>query len=327
MVSQCPSMEECPSATPEIYPELTMRLSPVRYRQITLWALVALSVIVVTGAAVRLTGSGLGCVDWPNCNNERLIDVSTTHAAIEQINRLFTGVVAAAVIAAVLGSLFRSPRRRDLTLLSVGLVLGVIGQVILGAVTVWVKLHPIAVQGHFLLSMVLIANAVVLLRRAGEPDGQPRRVAVDSSANSVIWLLTGLTSLALITGTVVTGTGPHAGDEVSPRFDFAIHEVARIHGISVIATIATALWLVVLMRRSPVLMARLRHGISAWMLLAVLQAVLGYVQYLSGVPALLVGMHVLGATLLFIATLHLLFDRITTEALQQAEPEPVSASR
>jgi heme a synthase len=296
------------------YHVATMRLSPRRYRQITLAALVALSVIVVSGAAVRLTGSGLGCDDWPRCNSERLIDVSSTHAAIEQINRLFTGVVAAAVIAAVLGSLIRQPRRRDLTWLSVGLVVGVLGQVVLGGITVLVELHPLAVQAHFLLSMVLIANAVVLLRRAGEPDGLSRHVGIDQKANMVVWLLTVMTTLALVTGTVVTGAGPHAGDENSPRFDLAIHEVARVHGISVIASILTALWLVALMRRSPALMARLRHGVSAWMVLAILQAVLGYTQYLSGVPALLVGLHVLGATLLFIATMHLLLDRITTTA-------------
>jgi cytochrome c oxidase assembly protein subunit 15 len=306
-----------------------MRLSPLRYRQITLAALVALSVIVVSGAAVRLTGSGLGCDDWPRCNSERLIDVSSTHAAIEQINRLFTGVVAAAVIAAVLGSLIRLPRRRDLTWLSVGLVVGVIGQVVLGGITVWVELHPLAVQGHFLLSMVLIANAVVLLRRAGEPDGRPRRVGIDPTANKVVWLLTAVTTLALVTGTVVTGAGPHAGDENSPRFNLEIHDVARVHGISVIAAIATALWLVLLMRQSPPLMRRLRHGVSAWMLLAILQAVLGYTQYLSGVPALLVGMHVLGATLLFIATMHLLLDRISTATLPASlatEPDPVTVS-
>jgi cytochrome c oxidase assembly protein subunit 15 len=306
-----------------------MRLSPGRYRQITLAALVALSVIVVSGAAVRLTGSGLGCDDWPRCNSERLIDVSSTHAAIEQINRLFTGVVAAAVIAAVLGSLIRLPRRRDLTWLSVGLVAGVIGQVVLGGITVLVELHPLAVQAHFLLSMVLIANAVVLLRRAGEPDGQLRHVGIDPKANKVVWLLTVMTTVALVTGTVVTGAGPHAGDENSPRFDLAIHEVARVHGISVIASIATALWLVVLMRRSLALMARLRHAVSAWMMLAILQAVLGYTQYLSGVPALLVGMHVLGATLLFIATMHLLLDRISTATVvtsTTAVPDPVAAS-
>jgi heme a synthase len=102
-----------------------------------------------------------------------------------------------------------------------------------------------------------------------------------------------------------------------------------VHGISVIASIATALWLVALMRRSPALMARLRHAVSAWMLLAMLQAVLGYTQYLSGVPALLVGMHVLGATLLFIATMHLLLDRIstTTPSASTAEvADPVVAS-
>jgi heme a synthase len=223
-----PWMGECPSVTPEqFWPErhiarrpstfeyhvVTMRLSPRRYRQITLAALVALSVIVVSGAAVRLTGSGLGCDDWPRCNSERLIDVSSMHAAIEQINRLFTGVVAAAVIAAVLGSLIRLPRRRDLTWLSVGLVAGVVGQVVLGGITVLVELHPLAVQAHFLLSMVLIANAVVLLRRAGEPDGQMRVVGIEPLANKVVWLLTVLTTCALVTGTVVTGAGPHAGDE------------------------------------------------------------------------------------------------------------------
>ena len=148
-----------------------MRLQPAQYRAVTIGALLAVCAIVVTGAAVRLTGSGLGCDDWPNCNDSQLIDVSSKHAAIEQVNRLFTGLVSVAVIAAVLGSLVREPRRRDLTQWSVGLVAGVLGQIVLGGVTVLVDLHPIAVQGHLLLSMVLVANATVLVRRAGEPDG------------------------------------------------------------------------------------------------------------------------------------------------------------
>ncbi len=109
-----------------------MRISPERYRNITAIALGLLMVIVVTGAAVRLTGSGLGCDDWPRCNDQQLVDVSSGHAAIEQVNRLFTGLVALAVILAVLGSLWRQPRRRDLTWLSLGLVAGVIGQIVLG---------------------------------------------------------------------------------------------------------------------------------------------------------------------------------------------------
>jgi len=282
-----------------------MQLRPRTYRKITIGALVALSTIVITGAAVRLTGAGLGCVDWPNCNNQRLIDVSTPHAAIEQLNRLFTGVVALAVIAAVLGSLIRVPRRRDLTWLSLGLVAGVIAQVVLGGITVLVELHPVAVQGHFLLSMVLIANSVVLVRRSGE-EGDGRRVAVvDRAVTAIVWVVAILTTVALITGTFVTGTGPHAGDPESPRFGYSISDVARVHGISVIATIAAALVLVVMLGARPSAAAQLRRVLSAWMLVAVLQAGVGYVQYFSGVPELLVAVHILGATLLTIVTVNL----------------------
>ena len=226
-----------------------MAISPARYRAITVAALVALIAIVVTGAAVRLTGSGLGCVDWPNCNDERLIDVSSNHAAIEQVNRLFTGLVAVAVIGAVLGSLWRTPRRRDLTLLSLGLVAGVVGQVVLGGITVLVDLHPLAVQAHMLLSMVLVATAVVLVRRAGEPDGGARRATVSAPARRLAWALATATGVAIVTGTVVTGAGPHAGDEEARRFDVAIAAAARVHGITVMVALALAVVLAVLVAR------------------------------------------------------------------------------
>src|SRR3954466_4945596 len=118
------------------------RVSPRTYRGLTLAALVLLVAIVVTGALVRLTESGLGCSDWPNCNDQRFIDVSSWHARIEQINRLFTGLVGVAVIAAVLGSLLRTPRRRDLIWLSLSLVAGVVGQAVVGGVVVLTHLHP-----------------------------------------------------------------------------------------------------------------------------------------------------------------------------------------
>ena len=149
-----------------------------RYRTVTIGALIALAVIIVTGAAVRLTNSGLGCDDWPHCNSERLIDMSSTHAAIEQGNRLFTGVVVVAVAAAVLGSYRQRPRRRDLIWWSWSLVAGVFANALLGAVTVWVDLHPFAVQGHLLLSLMLIAAGVTLVRRAGEPADVARRTDV-----------------------------------------------------------------------------------------------------------------------------------------------------
>lgn len=285
-----------------------MQLQPSRYRAITIGALLALCVIVVSGAAVRLTGSGLGCDDWPNCNDTKLIDVSTGHAAIEQVNRLFTGVVALSVIAAVLGSLVRVPRRRDLTRLSLGLVAGVIAQIVLGGITVLTDLHPMSVQGHFLLSMVIVANAVVLVRRAGEPDGAVRRAVVGEPTRAWVWALAVLTSLAVFTGTIVTGTGPHAGDEEARRFGFDIADVARVHGATVIATIAVALVLAWRIRDDARDRRALMPGLSTWLFVAVMQAVVGYAQYFTGVPALLVAVHVTGATVLYVVTVQLVLD-------------------
>ncbi|HNJ23807.1 MAG TPA: COX15/CtaA family protein, partial [Microthrixaceae bacterium] len=148
-----------------------MTLEPRTYRRIVAIALALLCAIVVTGAAVRLSGSGLGCDDWPNCSSERVIEFGNPNQTIEQVNRLFTGLVSLSVAAAVLGSIRRRPYRRDLVVLSWGLVAGVIGQIVLGGITVLVGLHPAAVAGHFLLSMILVADAVVLLWRSGQPDG------------------------------------------------------------------------------------------------------------------------------------------------------------
>jgi cytochrome c oxidase assembly protein subunit 15 len=280
-------------------------LQPARYRTITIAALVALCVIVVSGAAVRLTGSGLGCDDWPNCNDTKLVDVSTGHAAVEQVNRLFTGVVAVAVIGAVLGSVVRVPRRRDLTRLSLGLVAGVIAQIVLGGITVLTDLHPVSVMGHFLLSMAIVANAVVLVHRAGEPDGGVRRSAVRGSTRRLVLALMLATTVAVVTGTLVTNTGPHAGDEDARRFGWDISDVARVHGTAVLITIALALVLAWRVRRSPLDRPQLMAALTSWLFVAVLQAVVGYVQYFSGAPVLLVAIHVTGATALFAATVAL----------------------
>ncbi len=285
-----------------------MQVSPARYRQIAIGALVALSVIIVTGAAVRLTNSGLGCDDWPNCSSTRLIDVSSKHAAIEQINRLFTGVVGAAVIAAVLGSWWRVPRRRDLTWWSVWLVIGVIANAVLGGISVLVDLHPIAVQGHLLLSMMLIFAGTMLVRRAGEPDGVPLERAVTPVSERLAWLVFAVTSVAIVTGTVVTGAGPHAGDESAERLDIAIPTAARLHAVTVLTALALALLLAWRVRTIAADREVIVPALARWMGIALFQAALGYVQYFSDVPELLVGIHVLGATLVMIATTLLVLD-------------------
>ena len=148
------------------------RLSPKAYHRITLVALVLLGAIIVTGAAVRLTGSGLGCSDWPTCEQGRLVAPLELHPMVEFVNRVFTGLVSVAVILAVLGALVRAPRRRDLTWLALGLVAGVVGQIVLGGITVLTDLHPAAVQSHFVLSIahrVGCSRAAPAGRRAARP--------------------------------------------------------------------------------------------------------------------------------------------------------------
>lgn len=298
-------------------------ISPQRYRQITIGALIALAVIIVTGAAVRLTNSGLGCDDWPNCSNERLIDVSSKHAAIEQLNRLFTGVVALAVIAAVLGSYLRAgPRRPDLVRLSWLLVVGVVANAVLGGISVLVDLHPIAIQGHLLLSMALIVAGTVLVRRAGEPDDVERVAIVSDPTLRLVRLLFALTWVAVFTGTLVTGAGPHAGDENAERLDLDIASVARVHGTTVMASIAVALAIAWQVRRRRADDAALASAISTWLFVGILQAAVGYVQYFNDVPALLVGIHVAGATAVMWASTTIVLNttRPASDPYRRARP-------
>ncbi len=265
---------------------------------LTFAALVLLFAIVVTGALVRLTESGLGCTDWPECNSKTFVDVSSKHAAIEQINRLFTGAVGVGVMAAVLGSLIRAPRRRDLTWLSLGLVAGVMGQAILGAFVVWSHLNPVLVQGHFLLSMVLMANALVLHRWAARDD---------DLTSTGRWTLpvVGLAvvgAIAVVTGTVVTGAGPHGGSvdgEPIERLSIGTLTAVRVHSGTVFATVGLTLWLAHRARRSND--KSTERALELLILAAIAQGTVGYIQYFSDLPIVLVAIHVAGATAVWLA--------------------------
>lgn len=257
-------------------------------------------VIVVSGAAVRLSGSGLGCADWPNCNEERFIDVSSVHGAIEQVNRLFTGVVTVLVMAAVLAARLLPERRRDLERLAWLLVVGVIGQIVLGGVVVLTDLNPVANQGHFVLSMFLVGTGLVLVRKAG---GSAPRVELPVRERRVVRTIGLAAGLAILTGTVVTGAGPHAGDEDAPRLDVGIETVARVHGIAVMVALAAIVFLVVSTRRRG--LGTLGPRVETLLAVGVVQATVGYVQYFNDIPALLVGVHVALATAFFLAVVDL----------------------
>ena len=291
-----------------------MRLSPAAYRRVTVVAAVLVGVIIVTGAAVRLTGSGLGCPSWPNCSPGRLTPHSATsyHAMVEFVNRTFTGAVSIGVIAAVLGSLLRNPRRRDLTWLSVGLVGGVIAQIVLGGITVLTDLNPFAVMGHFVLSMLLLADGLVLVHRAGIPDGATTRPVGTLTERRTGVLQFVLACAVVITGSVVTNAGPHAGDLKAHRFDVQLTDIARIHSATAILLLLSILTIVFVVGRRGLSASR-RRGLTALLVVVLAQMAVGYTQYFTGVPALLVAVHVLGAVLVFTASLQYLFGNRTTE--------------
>lgn len=300
-----------------------LRISPGRYRALCTGALLALGGIVLTGGAVRLTGSGLGCTDWPTCSQDRLVASLDFHPMMEFVNRLLTGVVSVAVMAAVLGALARVPRRRDLVWLAWGLVAGVIGQILLGAAVVLADLAPPFTIGHFLLSSVLVANAIVLRHRAGTDETAPSPTASTTASTAAAAFggappinrsVRRLTALVLVTaalvtvaGTVVTGAGPHGGDDRAARIDVTITTVSRIHSLAAwtFLAILIALWLVLVRRGVGGPPLRAAQGL---IMVAAAQGALGYVQYFMGIPALLVGFHLLGATLVWAGAVQLALE-------------------
>jgi cytochrome c oxidase assembly protein subunit 15 len=282
--------------TPE---RLTISLR--RYRQIAMTTVVGLCVLVVAGGIVRLTGSGLGCDDWPACNEASFVDVSSGHTAIEQVNRLLSGLIGVPTLLLVIGAFRVRPRRAGLKLPAIGVLATVFGNAVVGGLAVRGDLHPALVQSHFVLAIVSITFAMVAVHRSGP---LPATRAPRRPGDGWFVAVGVLAATALATGTVVTGTGPHAGDESARRWGFDISTVAMIHSAAVWATVATFLALVVTLRR---------HGryhehasrLSTWLFIALVQGGIGYVQYFNGVPELLVGAHLAGATALWVATVHL----------------------
>ena len=252
------------------------------YSATTLLALQML--LVVTGGLVRVTGSGLGCPTWPKCTGESLVPVqseSEIHTYIEFGNRMLTFALFAAAIATLISGWQRSEIRR----LAWFQILGIFGQGVLGGITVLTKLNPIPVAGHLLLSMVLIAGAATLQYKVGEYQ------RVDD--NLVGKFLAASAFLTLIAGTVVTGSGPHAGDRQAPRFGFDLTTVARFHSVLVSMTLALAIYIAL----------RYPRGAANWLLAAILgQGFIGLLQWWQGLPQALVGLHLLGASLFWFAT-------------------------
>jgi len=254
--------------------------------------------LVLTGGAVRLTGSGLGCPTWPECTPGSYTPVPNQaegqlHAWIEFGNRLLTFALIAVAIAVLAHVLFK--RRRDLRLLALGQVLGILGQGVLGGITVLTDLHPLPVAAHLLLSIILIGGATSLYDR--RENGIIRIKPAEKITANLSRVHIYLTFLVIALGTLVTGSGPHAGDEDARRFGFDIRTVATIHAELVIALLGLTLALYVAARSNPLH----RHRIIVFTAISLAQGAIGYIQYFTGIPEILVAAHLLGATLVWIA--------------------------
>jgi cytochrome c oxidase assembly protein subunit 15 len=303
-------------------------ISPQRYALVAWAALAALTLIVFTGAAVRVTGSGLGCPDWPRCYHDgRLTPQLNTHAYIEFGNRMLTSVVSLAAVAALVLAYRRRPYRRDLMGIAWLLPLGVAGQAIMGGLTVKYGLSPSWVMAHLILSMlVLVAAGALAWRARPETDAgrEPRR-ATPALARAV-WALFALGGLTIAAGTVATAAGPHAGGEgtgdVVARLEFkgpaTLRWLVERHGLlaALLGLLAVAVF--VAARRTgadPHLVQRLGR---VCVLLA-LQGALGIAQYALELPAELVWVHVALATLLWVG--------IVLAAVQAGAPRERAGAR
>jgi cytochrome c oxidase assembly protein subunit 15 len=256
------------------------------------------SALVLTGGAVRLTGSGLGCPTWPECTPGSYTPVpyqaeGQLHAWIEFGNRLLTFALLISALVAVIYVL--KSGRKDLRSLAAGQVLGIIGQGVLGGITVLTDLHPLPVAGHLLLSMFLIAGATSIYSRRHAPQV---KVAAPTKTVSVISQLhLAVAFIVLILGTLVTGSGPHAGDEKAQRFGFDIRTVAIMHADAVIFLVGITIALLV----AASVAQSTKKAIYIFFVVTLAQGAIGYTQYLTGIPEALVAAHLAGATIFWIA--------------------------
>jgi cytochrome c oxidase assembly protein subunit 15 len=304
-------------------------VTPEQYLRVAYVALGALTLIVLTGAAVRLTGSGLGCPTWPKCYG-RIYPPLQGHALIEFGNRAISGLVGLTTVVVAILAFTRRPYRRDLAWLALCLPLGVVAQAVLGGFTVREKLAPGFVMSHFLLSMVILIAAVALAWRASYPPGSRPR----STDRALLYSVRGLGvlgALTLIAGTAATAAGPHSGGLVGQHvkrlaiegpdtLQWAVHQHATIAAVFGIATIGA--WL--LKRRRGIALDPLEPLTVLGIMLAA-QGLIGSVQYELHLPAELVWVHVAMATLTWVVTLWAIAAEGTLVPRRAAVPATIAS--
>jgi cytochrome c oxidase assembly protein subunit 15 len=307
-------------------PVLPTAFSPAAVSRVALANLVANGAIVVTGGAVRVTGSGLGCPTWPRCTDESFVVTPelAAHGVIEFGNRLLTFVLTAIAIATLV-VVFRSVRR-DLRPLAVLGFLGIPAQALLGGVTVLTGLNPWTVAAHFLVSSVLVAVATLLWLRSREPGvGQP---LLRRPFPLLVTGIAAVTAAVLVLGTVVTGSGPHSGDPEAGRTGLDPELVSQLHADVVFLLLGLTIALLVALHAtdSP---GRVRRAARDLLIVQLAQGLVGYVQYFTDLPVVLVLVHMLGAVLITAYTARLVWSvrGPASEAPLTSSTEPAAAAR
>jgi cytochrome c oxidase assembly protein subunit 15 len=270
--------------------------------------------IVVTGGVVRVTASGLGCPTWPQCVPGSITPTATQgegfHKVIEFGNRTLTGVLAVLALLSLWVVLTRFRGRRRMLLIAIGIVAGVVAQAVAGGITVLTGLHPVTVAFHFLMSMALVGLSTALLRGSRDAAEGPGELLVHPLASRLAWGTYAVGVLVLVLGTVVTGSGPHSGDvDTLVRTGFDVRFVSWMHADAVMFFVGLVIAMSVAVRLAnggadrhvdDAERRRLRTAWNAVLLVTVLQGVIGYVQYFTALPEVLVILHMLGASLLVV---------------------------
>jgi len=266
------------------------------------------SAIVFTGALVRITGSGLGCSTWPECTPGSYTPTSDQpeaplHAWIEFGNRLLTFILLINALA-LMFTILKSGRG-ELRKLGALQIVGILAQGVLGGVTVLTALSPATVAAHFLLSIILIAGALSLRQRAHGKS--PIEITLIPLVSKLIWLHLLLTSLVLIAGTIVTGSGPHAGDSAAERFNLDSRTMAWLHADLVIALFGVSIALLIAIRLGLSGLARqvLSGRIQIFFIIALAQGGIGYIQYFTKLPEALVAAHIIGSIAVWLSAWNL----------------------
>lgn len=283
--------------------------TPRTVQRAALAALVMSVFIVVTGGAVRLTGSGLGCPTWPKCTDDSLTATSEMglHGAIEFGNRMLTYVLCAAVGWAIIAARSTKPYRRGLTRLGWVQFWIVMSNAVLGGIVVLVGLNPYTVAAHFVATSALIAVATVMWQRTREGDTAPRPL-IGKAVQQLVWVLVGASVLLILVGTVVTGAGPHAGDSSEvERMPVDWENVTKLHAVLawIVVTLTFALWFVLKAVDAP---KNPLNRTRDLFLILLAQGVIGYVQYFTDLPEILVGLHMFGSAVTWIAVLRVLLS-------------------